>query len=266
MLHATTPAPLLSLRDAVILADADCRRLLDVPALDLRPGERVAVTGPSGSGKSLLLSTFTGRWPVGVSFTGTRTTTLTRIGFVPQRGLDALHPLLPLGRQLARVSGADPARVAEVLDAVGLGDPELRRRRPTELSGGQAQRAAVALAALTDAPLVLADEPTSALDHESRDLMLRLLLDLLGESRTLVVTTHDPVVADVLGARRIGVEAGQVTEQARPEQRGPAQAPASKASRTGAQAPEAEFPEAQAPGNEPARLTGPAGGSERRAG
>lgn len=264
MLHATTPAPLLSLRDAVILADADGRRLLDVPALDLRPGERVAVTGPSGSGKSLLLSTFTGRWPVGVSFTGTRTTTLTHIGFVPQRGLDALHPLLPLGRQLARVSGADPARVAEVLDAVGVGDPELRR--PTELSGGQAQRAAVALAALTDAPLVLADEPTSALDHESRDLMLRLLLDLLGESRTLVVTTHDPVVADVLGARRIGVEAGKVAERTCPEQCGPARAPEPEASPTGAQVPEIDAGEGQAPGNEPARLAGPTGGSERRAG
>ncbi|WP_051297471.1 ATP-binding cassette domain-containing protein [Brevibacterium album] len=239
MLEATTPEALLSLRDVVITADADGRTLLDVPSLDLLPGERVAVTGPSGSGKSLLLNTITGRWPVGVTFDGTRTTALTRIGFVPQRGLDALHPLLPLGRQLNRVSGADPARVAEVLDAVGLQDPELRRRRPTELSGGQAQRAAVALAALTDAPLVLADEPTSALDHESRDLMLRLLLDLLGEGRTLVVTTHDPIVADVLGARRIGVEAGQITEQRAP---------------------------AQEPGNPSAHPTGTAGDHMRKAG
>lgn len=258
MLEATIPEPLLSLRDAVVTAEADGRVLLDVPALDLHAGERVAVTGPSGSGKSLLLSTFTGRWPVGVAFDGTRTTALTRIGFVPQRGLDALHPLLPLGRQLSRVAGAGPARITEVLDAVGLADPELRRRRPTELSGGQAQRAAVALAALTDAPLVLADEPTSALDRESRDLMLHMLLDLLGEGRTLVVTTHDPLVAEVLGARRIGVEAGKVTEQP---------APAQASGPEPHEAHDAEAPvAARSALSGPGHLTGRTGGLGRKAG
>ena len=203
--------PILSLRDAEVRT-ADGTKLLAIASLDVLAGQRIAVTGPSGSGKSLLLSTLTGRWPAGLRFTGERTTQLDRIGFVPQRGLDALHPLIPLARQLRMVTGADPGRVTRVLEAVGLDDPALRRRRPTELSGGQAQRASVALSALTSAPLVLADEPTSALDHESRDQTLRLLDEIVGPQQTLVVATHDTAVVRALGARHLAVSDGVVTE------------------------------------------------------
>lgn len=172
----------------------------------------MVVTGPSGSGKSLLLSTLAGRWPVGVDESGERTTELDRLGFVPQRGLDALHPLIPLGRQLQRVTRASPDRVAGVLDAVGLSDPALQRRRPAELSGGQAQRAAVALASLTEAPLILADEPTSALDHESRDQTIDLFLRLVEPNQALVVATHDVAVAEALATRRFHVKHGAVVE------------------------------------------------------
>lgn len=208
---ARASVAILSLRDAVVCT-ADGRALLAVPALDLLPGERIVITGESGSGKSLLLSTLTGRWPAGLDFRGERTAAFDRTGFVPQRGLDALHPLIPLARQLRAVTGASPARVAEVLDSVGLTDADLQRRRPTELSGGQAQRAAVALAALTDAPLILADEPTSALDHESRDQTLRLLERIVRPEQTLVVATHDPTVAEVLGTRHLRLAQGAITE------------------------------------------------------
>lgn len=205
--------PILSLRDAEVRAP-DGTKLLAIASLDVLAGQRMVVTGPSGSGKSLLLSTLTGRWPAGLRFIGDRSTRLDRIGFVPQRGLDALHPLIPLARQLRMVTGADPARISAVLAAVGLDDPALHRRRPTELSGGQAQRASVALAALTDAPLVLADEPTSALDHESRDQTLRLLEEVVGPRQTLVVATHDIAVVRALGARHLAVSGGVVTELA----------------------------------------------------
>lgn len=206
-------APILSLRDAAVRT-ADGGTLLAVDSLDVFAGERIAITGPSGSGKSLLLSTLTGRWPTGLRFAGERTAVLDRIGFVPQRGVEALHPLIPLARQLRTVTGAGPVRVAEVLASVGLGDPGLRRRRPAELSGGQAQRVGVALAALTDAPLILADEPTSALDHESRDLTLRLLGEVVGPRQTLAVATHDTAVVRTLGARHLRVSHGVVTERA----------------------------------------------------
>lgn len=221
--HAATPAsvgtdprtglghPLVSLRDASVRTSQG-HALLAVESLTLVPGERLVVTGPSGSGKSLLLATLAGNWAPGLSFRGERTASFDRVGFVPQRGLDALHPLIPLGRQLRRVTGTSAARVTEVLERAGLSDAGLQHRRPAELSGGQAQRAAVALAALSDAPLVLADEPTSALDHESRDLMLRLLDSLIGPERTLVVSTHDDAVAGALGTRHLRVSAGRVTE------------------------------------------------------
>lgn len=216
-----TRRPLLALRDARVLA-ADGRMLLHLSALDIDEGERIVLTGPSGSGKSLLLSTLAGRWPAGVRFEGERNAALSGIGFVPQRGLDALHPLIPLATQLRRVTGASRERVAAVLGLVGLADPALYVRRPAELSGGQAQRAAVALAALTEAPLILADEPTSALDHDSRDRTLRLLGDIVTPAQTLVVATHDAAVVDALGTRHLSVSHGVVTEipvAARPEGR-----------------------------------------------
>ncbi|WP_136017890.1 ATP-binding cassette domain-containing protein [Arthrobacter silvisoli] len=209
--HPVPGQGLVTLRDACVFA-RDGRTLLTVPALTVLRGERLVITGPTGSGKSLLLATLAGSWAPGISFRGERTAYYSRVGFVPQRGLDALHPLIPLGRQLRRVTGATAKRVTEVLEAAGLSDAGLQHRRPAELSGGQAQRAAVALAALTDAPLVLADEPTSALDHESRDVMLQLLDTLIGPERTLVLSTHDDVVAETLGTRRLQVSSGKVTE------------------------------------------------------
>lgn len=207
---AAGPA-IVSFRDAEVRT-RDGRALLSLPSLDIHAGERVVVTGSSGSGKSLLLSSLTGRWPAGLRFAGIRRGTPERIGFVPQRGLDALHPLIRLDRQLGRVTGSSLPRVAEVLDSVGLADPALRRRRPAELSGGQAQRAAVALAVLTGAPLILADEPTSALDHASRDRTLRLLRQVVRSDQTLVIATHDAAVVTAIGTRHLRVADGTVTE------------------------------------------------------
>ncbi|MFT4260088.1 ATP-binding cassette domain-containing protein [Microbacterium sp.] len=212
MVNKDTDDAVLSLRDAAVRAEGDSRPLLEIAALDLAAGERVIVTGPSGSGKSLFLSTIAGRWAPGLRFSGTRIARFVRLGMIPQRGLDALHPLTPLGRQLRRVTGSRSDRVAEVLAAVGLDDLELHRRRPAELSGGQAQRAAVALAVLTRAPLILADEPTSALDHDSRERTLRMLDAVIGPEQTLVVVTHDPAVAEALATRHLTIDAGVVSE------------------------------------------------------
>ncbi|MGP5524007.1 ATP-binding cassette domain-containing protein [Glutamicibacter arilaitensis] len=101
-------------------------------------------------------------------------------------------------------------RVGEVLAAVGLHDPRLLRRRPAELSGGQGQRAAIALAVLSGAPLILADEPTSALDHSSRDRTLSMLQSVLTEKQTLVMVTHDSVAAQSLATRQLAVDAGRI--------------------------------------------------------
>lgn len=210
--EACLAEPVLSLRRARVEVAGGRRPLLSVPSLDLFPGDRVVVSGPSGSGKSTLLATLAGRWAPGLRFTGERRTAAARIGFVPQRGLDAIHPLQPLATQLRRVSGASADRVTEVLTRVGLDDEALRRRRPAEMSRGQAQRASLALAALTGARLVLADEPTSALDHETRDQTLRLLGETVGGEQVLVLSTHDPQVARELATRRLLIADGELTE------------------------------------------------------
>ncbi|MGO2052905.1 ABC transporter ATP-binding protein [Glutamicibacter sp. BW80] len=213
---AAPASPLICLKNARVTAVRQQQTLLEIDELALFPGERLVITGPSGSGKSLLLATLTGRWAAGLAFTGTRTVDFTRIGLIPQRGLDALHPLLPLARQLRKVTGKSVRQVHEALTAVGLSDPALSQRRPAELSGGQAQRAAVALAVLSEAPLILADEPTSALDHESRDQTLALLDRVITARQALVVVTHDPAVAEVLATRRLALESGKVITSAGP--------------------------------------------------
>lgn len=202
--------PVFSLRNARLAVRASAQPLLAVDELTLFPAERVVITGPSGAGKSLLLSMITGRWSPDLEFRGTRTCDASRIGYIPQRGQDALHPLLSLDRQLAKATGAAAHRVGEVLSAVGLDDPRLLRRRPAELSGGQGQRAAIALAVLSGAPLILADEPTSALDHSSRDRTLAMLGSVLTEEQTLIMVTHDPVAAQALATRQLAVDSGKI--------------------------------------------------------
>ena len=202
-------APVVALAGADVRG-RDGRVLLRVDDLTIRAGDRIAVTGPSGAGKTLLLRALSGRLPAGLTLIGRRDAVAPRVAIVPQRGLDALHPLVPLARQLRAVTRAPRERIAAVLAAVGLGDTGAARRRPAELSGGQAQRAALALAVLSDAPLVLADEPTSALDHETRDRVLDVLAAVIGPAQALVVTTHDEAMAARLGAGRLRVVDGTV--------------------------------------------------------
>lgn len=210
--HACSPSadstePIVGLVDVAVRRN-DGRELLRIEALSVHAGDRIAVTGPSGAGKTLLLRALAGRLPAGLTQTGSRLGRPDRIATIPQRGLDALHPLMPLERQLSAVTRSTRARTREVLVAVGLDAARIGTRRPAELSGGQAQRAAIALAVLSQAPIVIADEPTSALDHETRDLILGMLMRVLAPTQALVLSTHDSQVAVALGATQVRVEAG----------------------------------------------------------
>ncbi|MDS2172280.1 ATP-binding cassette domain-containing protein [Nesterenkonia sp. CL21] len=209
--HPASP-PLVHLQGVEVVTRRTRQTLLSVPDLPIAPASRAAVMGPSGAGKSMLLSALTGRLPAGVEMTGLRRATSDlRIGFVPQRGADAVHPLMPIARQLRAVTGADAARIRQVLAAVGLDLQLLGRRRPAELSGGQLQRVAISLAFLGSPALVIADEPTSALDGASRDETLAVLSELSETTGSaLVVATHDPQVRDRLDAQLIRVASGQV--------------------------------------------------------
>jgi putative ABC transport system ATP-binding protein/lipoprotein-releasing system ATP-binding protein len=172
------------------------------------PGARVALVGPSGSGKSTLLHLMAGlddptvgsvTWPA----LGDRATLRPGPVAVVFQGPSLLPPLtvlenvaLPL--VLAGVGDADARgrarRALELLDLAELADT-----LPEEVSGGQAQRVAVARALAGEPKLILADEPTGQLDGASGRVVVDVLLEAAGHSgAALVVCTHDPAVSSRL--------------------------------------------------------------------
>ena len=169
------------------------------------PGARIAIVGPSGSGKSTLLHLLAAldeptsgvvRWPA----LGDRDTLRpSKISFVfqsesllaPLTVLENIEvPLLLVG------SDADDARreASEILAALDL--EALADKLPEEISGGQAQRVAVARSLVLRPALILADEPTGQLDHGTAAHLLDLIDHrLAGTGAALVVATHDAFVA-----------------------------------------------------------------------
>jgi putative ABC transport system ATP-binding protein len=195
--------------------------------IDLRieRGDLVGIVGPSGSGKTTLLNILgtLDRADAGtVRIDGHDVSTLTdrqlsalrahRIGFVFQQfflapGMSALDNVAD-GLLYTGVSPTDRRRrAAETLARVGLADRA--HHRPHELSGGQAQRVAVARALVGQPSVLLADEPTGALDSESGAAVLELLHELHESGTTIVVITHDNGVADML-PRQVHIRDGQI--------------------------------------------------------
>jgi ABC-type lipoprotein export system ATPase subunit len=165
-------------------------------------GDRIAITGSSGSGKSTMLHLLAGletptsgevSWP---EFGVTPTARSRDIGVVFQG--PSLLPALDVleNTMLAAVlTGTDEAtaaaRAVEALELVGIAG--LADQLPETLSGGQAQRAAVARALTLRPRLLLADEPTGQLDHRTGQHVIDVLIDAADETgAALVVTTHDP--------------------------------------------------------------------------
>lgn len=184
--------------------------ILDGVDLSIQAGELVAILGPSGSGKSTLLGLLAGldRPSSGsVLIEGRAIENLDEdelalmrrasVGFVFQSfqllgNLTALeNVLVPL--ELTGVPQAR-ARATKVLAEVGLG--ERGHHYPSQLSGGEQQRVAVARAFASEPALLFADEPTGNLDSETGGRILELLLDMRARSgTTLVLVTHDPKIA-----------------------------------------------------------------------
>ncbi|MGW5413002.1 ABC transporter ATP-binding protein [Actinomadura geliboluensis] len=179
-------------------------------SVSLPKGGFTAVMGPSGSGKSTFLQCAAGLdRPTagsvrlgGTELTGMNETELTvlrreRVGFVFQAF--NLLPSLTVEQNVTlplRLAGrrADRARLAEILERVGLADRA--GHRPAELSGGQQQRVAIARALVARPDVVFGDEPTGALDTMTAKEVLvafREIVDDLGQ--TVVMVTHDPVAA-----------------------------------------------------------------------
>ena len=107
-------------------------------------------------------------------------------------------------------------KAMELLTRVGL--PDKADAYPGSLSGGQKQRIAIARALAMNPDVMLFDEPTSALDPEMVGEVLELMKQLAREGMTMVVVTHEMGFAKEVGSRVIFIDAGQIKEQAKPEE------------------------------------------------
>jgi peptide/nickel transport system ATP-binding protein len=231
--------PRLSLRDLSVLhpgaSEATPRRV----SLEVAPGQITALIGPSGSGKSSVMWAILGLLPAGATCTGElwldgepltaarqRAVRGARVGVLlqdPGHAFDPLRPLIAGFRELLRqhLGMAPPeadARANEVTARLGL-DPALLHRRLTEVSGGQLQRLALALALATEPTLLLCDEPTSALDPLARAEVLRQLRAVADRGTAILWVTHDLHAAEAFADQLVALR--EIPKTARPERARP---------------------------------------------
>jgi putative ABC transport system ATP-binding protein len=201
---------LSNVRKNYLLGDLEVPVLSDIN-LKIVVGEFLAIMGPSGSGKSTLMNL------IGCLDRPTEGQVLIRgsdlqnmsdkelarlrgleIGFVFQNfnlvpRLTALENVLLPTFANSRTSADPVKRAKELLETMGLQDR--MHHRPGELSGGQAQRVSIARALINDPAILLADEPTGNLDSRTGAEILRILMNLNTEGRTIIIVTHDSEIA-----------------------------------------------------------------------
>jgi peptide/nickel transport system ATP-binding protein len=205
---------------------ADRERAVSELSLELRRNEIVCVVGESGSGKSVLARAIMGLLPAPhvrvtggrVLFEGEdllragpermRAIRGARIAMIFQEPMTALNPLMTIGRQIDEMLEIHleltrrqrRARILALLEEVRLADPErIMRAYPHEISGGQRQRAMIAMALILEPAILIADEPTTALDVTTQAQILALIKELQRKHQTGVLfITHDfGVVAEI---------------------------------------------------------------------
>ena len=205
-------------------------------SLKIGKGERVAILGESGSGKTMTALTLVGLQPSHARLAGTvtladRTFGLAEPGYgvharrhaavVFQDSLSALNPIARIGTQLMEVlvlrgrsKRAAHEEAVMTLDKVGV--PDARRRMdsyPHELSGGMRQRVMICMALLAKPSLLIADEPTTALDTTVQAQVIDLILELQAETNMgMMLITHDLAMAAEVCDRAVLMYAGYVVE------------------------------------------------------
>ncbi|MFF0270523.1 amino acid ABC transporter ATP-binding protein [Kribbella sp. NPDC004536] len=200
--------------------------------LSIDEGEVVVVIGPSGSGKSTLCRAINRLEPIdsgSITLDGqplpSEGKALAKlradVGMVFQSFNLFAHKTILQNVTLGptKVRGKSKAEAEErakaLLDRVGVGAQAAKY--PAQLSGGQQQRVAIARALAMDPKVMLFDEPTSALDPEMIKEVLDVMVDLAGQSMTMVVVTHEMGFARRAANRVVFMADGQIVEQAEPE-------------------------------------------------
>jgi ABC-type glutathione transport system ATPase component len=212
--------------------------------LDLHPGRVLALVGPSGAGKSLSVRALARLLPAGFRTAGQvwlgdddllglserqlRNVRGARLAWVGQDATASLNPTITVGRHLTETLHAhmrtwrrrhradDHVRDqgTAALAAVGLPDPDrLWGAYPFELSGGQSQRVALALATVADPFVLLADEVTAELDVVSQAEVMDLLRGQADAGRAVLLVTHDLAAAARWADDVVVLDAGRVVEQ-----------------------------------------------------
>jgi putative ABC transport system ATP-binding protein len=196
--------------------------------LAVAAGETVTVVGPSGAGKSTLLRLLCRLdEPTGgaVYLDGTDYRSLdpidlrARVGMVPQDPAlrdGTVRENVTIGPRL-RGESVDPGRVETLLEQVDLGGDV--DRTVAELSGGEAQRVAIARTLMVDPEVLLLDEPTASLDPEAQAGVERLLRELLTDAdRTVLLVTHDQAQVDRIADRVIEFVDGRIRSRGSPRE------------------------------------------------
>lgn len=226
-------APCLVEADDLCVTQDDGTPMVAPVSLRLEAGQAVTLIGETGSGKSLLMQAMLGTLPAGLRASG-HLRIMGRdlppsdpaalealwgrvISVLPQEPWRALDPLMRAQAQVAevhaRVAGhPDPRRAAQD-DLAALDLAGAARAYPFELSGGMAQRLAIAAARAGGARIVLADEPTKGLDMARRDDIARSLSRVTQEGGALLTITHDLELAEALGGEILVLRKGQLLER-----------------------------------------------------
>jgi ATP-binding cassette subfamily C protein CydD len=190
----------ISLRDVTVEFAGQAQPALRDLTLMICPGEMVAVTGPSGAGKSTLLALLGGLHRPTAGFVSNEPTLLAASAWLGQRPYlfpgtiaDNIRLARPDATPAMLHDAADRAGVLQFANALPDGLDSSVGERGRLLSGGQAQRVAVARALLKDAPLLLLDEPTAYLDPAIERELIQAIASLDG-CKTIVIATHSPAV------------------------------------------------------------------------
>jgi microcin C transport system ATP-binding protein len=239
----STQPPLLDVRDLSVdfrQAGESIHAVRQV-SFDIRPGETVALVGESGSGKSVtalsvlkLLPYPAASHPSGeILFKGENLLAQDELAIRKVRGNDitmvfqepmtSLNPLHTVEKQIGEILKLHKGlgdrqvteRVLELLDQVGIADPETRLKSfPHQLSGGQRQRVMIAMALANEPDLLIADEPTTALDVTVQAQILKLLRDLQHQmNMSVLLITHDLGIVRKVSDRVCVMTRGEIVEQ-----------------------------------------------------